>query len=104
VKKFGDISKSRLSYSNILTPCSTQKNIDFPNFLSKRNFGQNQFNSPVNGYIPTTSKISDEQFPSFFSGEEIYGSREDIEKEKAKPLGFNVSSISKNNKKCGTKT
>ena len=81
------------SFTNILTPCSTQRNVDFPNFISRRNLERSHFN-PVEAHIPTSSRLSDEQYPTFFSAEEIYFSKEDIEKP-SKPLAFHISSHKK---------
>ena len=77
------LSKYTISYSNILTPCSTQRNLENVNFLSRRNLEKSPeriFNSPqkAQGYI--SSKTSEEQYPSFFSGEDGFNSKEDLEK------------------------
>ena len=78
-----DLTKYNVSYTNILTPCSTQRNIDNIGFLSKRNIEKSYdkiFNSPSKGQFNNSSKTSEELYPSFFSENEIFTSKEDIDK------------------------
>lgn len=87
-----DITKNCVSnsniYSNILTPCSTQRNIDLlQQFQSKKNCDKSLdkiFQSPNRAHL-TSSKNSVENYPSFFSGDENITSKEDLEKP---PKGF----------------
>ena len=78
------LTKYTISYSNILTPCSTQRNLDnIVGFQSKRNLEKSYdkiFNSPAKAQIYISSKDSEEQYPSFFSENENFTSKEDIEK------------------------
>lgn len=79
IKKATENSRYYLSYTNILTPCSTQRHIDFLQFQSKKNFDKSYekaFHSPIKAPL-YSSKSSEDNYPSFFSIDEGQTSREE---------------------------
>lgn len=79
------------SYVNILTPMSTQRNLDLFYSQSKKNL----FSSPNRNLGWISSKNSDDHYPSIFSGEDAYCSKEDFEKNEGRDIGFNANFIIK---------